>query len=287
MEDNIYISTVAFAKQDIESILKQAEVHQLNIEFSSGLPYNIEIENIFLQAAINRLPHNYFPAPAIPFVLNLASTNDQIRQRSIDMCKHGLELAKKAGSSFYAAHAGFCIDPDPAQLGKQLSVEVALDKEAHWKIFIASVKEVMQTAEVLNIPFLIENNVIAAFNITAANENPLFCCSADELLKLVAEIDNNLFGILLDTAHLKVSAKTLGLDAVHELKKLTPIIKAVHHSDNDGNRDSNDRIGEDYWCRSLLNNFKNHINVIEVKDITTEEVMYQKQLLTKFLTDES
>lgn len=274
-------------KQDIETVLALAAEHKLNIEFSSGLPYNSGMEEIFLSSAVKRLPHNYFPAPATPFVLNLASTNEQIRQLSIDMCKYGLELAKKAGSAFYAAHAGFCIDPDPAQLGKQLSVEVVLDKAIHWEIFIASVKQVMETAEALNIPFLIENNVIAAFNLTAAKENPLFCCSADELLKLVAEIDNSLFGILLDTAHLKVSAKTLGVDAVEELEKMIPVIKAVHHSDNDGTRDSNERINDNYWCRQLMKNFKDHLHVIEVKDIAIEEVIYQKKLLIKFLTHES
>jgi sugar phosphate isomerase/epimerase len=285
-KDSIYISTVAFAKQDINHILELAILHNLNIEFSSGLPYNKNNEHLFLRAPIKKLVHNYFPAPENPFVINLASSNESIRKKSIDMCCHGLELAKNTNSPHYSAHAGFCIDPDPHQLGEQLSVNATIDREKHWKLFISSIKEILKKAETLNTLFFIENNVIASFNLTASQESPLLCCSSFELMELYYTIEHKLFGVLLDTAHLKVSCQTLGLDKIEEFNKIMPVVKALHHSDNDGTKDTNNPINEFYWCKNLLENFKTKINVLEVKNLTVEEMKCQINLLYKFLNND-
>ena len=286
-KSNIFISTVAFRGKLIYEIIEIAKTHQLNIEFSSGLPYHHDMDNIFLKCPVNKLPHNYFPAPEVPFVLNLASTNTNIRKQSIEMCKKGITLAKEAGSLFYAAHAGFCIDPNPEELGRQLSVNVALDKNNHWDIFISSIKEILVHSERLQLPFIIENNVITEFNLTATLENPLFCCDSYELLKLNKVINNPLFGILLDTAHLKVSAKTLSLNLKDEFINLIPIVKAVHHSDNEGLKDSNNPFDEHYWCGRLLSRLNDIPHVIEVKDIEITQIKNQINLLQNFVQNES
>jgi sugar phosphate isomerase/epimerase len=283
--NNIFISTVAFAGMDIDSIITKALEHQLNIEFSSGLPYNADMGDIFLKAPIRRMPHNYFPAPADPFVLNLASGNNAIRQRSISMCRDGLHLAKGAGSPFYAAHAGFCIDPKPTQLGQQLAVDQYFDKNTHWEIFLRSVTEILEVADQLEMDFLIENNVIAQFNIAPNGMNPLFCCDTAEMSRLLEDIRHPRLGILLDTAHLKVSAITLGFDMKKAFKAVSHLIRGIHHSDNDGMVDNNQPLTANYWCGSLLQPFRNTTHVIEVKSLTIGEVFQQIALLQNFLTN--
>lgn len=282
MKDNIYISTVAFSKIPINKILETAESKGFNIEFSSGLPFNEKMVEIFLGSTLKRLPHNYFPAPLEPFVLNLASKDDSIRSRSINMCKDGLRYASEGSSNFYAAHAGFCIDPNPEQLGGQLNTTDSFNKEEHWNIFKESIFEILETASKFNVPFLIENNVIIKSNLMTNGVNPLFCCESSELLKLVKEINHPLFGVLLDTAHLKVSCNTLNLEKTTETQNLVSVIRALHHSDNDGLTDSNLKLSESYWFNEFLPLFKNLDNVIEVKNLSLEEIEEQEKLILKY-----
>ena len=77
------VSTLAFMGKQIEEIISIAQQNNYIIEFSSGLPFNENTTQLFLDAPIKKFAHNYFPAPKIPFVLNLASSNDEIRKTSI------------------------------------------------------------------------------------------------------------------------------------------------------------------------------------------------------------
>jgi hypothetical protein len=279
----IFVSTVAFKRHTIHEMIQTCVDKKWKLEFSSGLPFIETMEDIFVQAPVHRLPHNYFPAPRDPFVLNLASLNDSIRERSIQMCLNGLRLTKQSGGLFYAAHAGFCIDPSPDQLGRQLEIDIQFDKAQHWTIFTSSVKRVLEYAHFLDSLFLIENNVIASFNLTKEKQNPLFCCNALEMIQLINEIADPNLGILLDTAHLKVSANTLGNDPLTEMEQLLSVIKALHHSDNNGLTDSNDRLTNEYWCKELLPALGGKPHVIEVKDLSQEEIEDQIGLLSSFI----
>jgi hypothetical protein len=207
MESNIYISSLAFLGKPVEEIIEICENNNYNLEFSSGMPFNKSMTEIYLNTSIRRQPHNYFPDPKIPFVLNLASENDIIRNKSIDHCKKGLELAKHSNSPFYAAHAGFCIDPNPSELGKKISINEKINKEVSKDHFLNSISEILILADELEIDFLIENNVLAPFNFNG--ENPLLCCEFNDINWLFEEVKHLRFGLLLDTAHLKVSCKTL------------------------------------------------------------------------------
>lgn len=276
----IYTSTIAFAHLPIQEIIKLCAEHQILVEFSSGLPYNEQLEQYFIEYPYAKLSHNYFPAPKVPFVLNLASSNQDIRKRSIDHCINGLRLTKLANAPFYAAHAGFCIDPDPAKLGKKLNTSsLPINKHQHWELFIQSVQIILQEAQLLEVDFYIENNVIAAFNIDELGQNPLLCCDEKELTQLVKEINHDRFGILLDTAHLKVSAQTLNFDLTAAMQSLIPSIKAIHHSDNNGKVDSNDILPIYYWFLPYMFFFKNIIHVLEVKKLSLSELRKQHQLL--------
>ena len=107
MIQDIYISTIAFNSLNIEEAIAIAKNNNFALEFSSGIPFHPKMEDIYTNCTLRRIPHNYFPAPKMPFVLNLASTNNTIRELSIQHCIQGLKLAKKSNSPFYSAHFGF------------------------------------------------------------------------------------------------------------------------------------------------------------------------------------
>ncbi|MEQ9265261.1 MAG: TIM barrel protein [Balneolaceae bacterium] len=283
----IYISSTAFTKHSFEEIIHIAESNGINIEFSSNLPFHPKAYQLVIEAKINRLTHNYFPAPETPYVLNLASLNDEIREQSVNHCLKALEIAKKISAPFFAAHAGYCLDPDPNELGRSLKKEMGGTRENYWEAFIESVIKVERKAKELDVLFLIENNVLTSENYYSYNKiNPLLCCDPDEIAKLYSEVPSSYVGMLLDTAHLKVSSRTLNFDLGSSVDSIKPFIKAIHHSDNDGNVDSNGKLDENYWFGKFMSEFDELDHVVEVKNLSLGEIRNQKEILYKFLETE-
>ncbi len=278
----IYISTLAFKGKSPEAIIEIAKERNWSIEFTSSFPYIANIQDIYLNAPINRLAHNYFPPPQIPFVLNLASADEIIRNRSIEHCLNGLNICKKSDAPFFAAHAGFCVDPQPSQLGHKIAINGRIDREKHREIFISSLSTILEKASMLRVPFLIENNVIIDENITTSGENPLLCCENQEIRWLFSRINSPYLGLLLDTAHLKVSCNTLGIDKAIEIKHIKRFVGAIHHSDNDGLKDNNQPLQMNYWFLPYMKEFKNLTQVIEVRDIELKQIQEQINLLSDY-----
>ncbi len=280
MGNEIYISSLAFSGKPVEEMIATVKKHSWALEFSSGIPYRPEMESIYLDAPIKKIPHNYFPAPKEPFVLNLASINESIRNQSIAHCKKGLWLSQQSAAPFFSAHAGFCIDPDPNQLGRKIEYKQDFNKTENKRLFIESISTILQTAEELGVDFLIENNVIASFNLTASKDNPFLCCESAEIKWLFNKLNNSRLGLLLDTAHLKVSCQTLDLQIDKEIGNLLPFVKAIHHSDNEGLVDDNQELKNNYWFLPYMTTIDQSIvHVIEVKNISTNMIEKQINLL--------
>jgi len=278
MRGDIYVSSVAFAGMQAVDMIEIVRQNGWGLEFSSGMAYQADIEALYLEATVKRMPHNYFPAPKVPFVLNLASSDETIRSISVNHCLNGLRIAKRSNSPFFAAHAGFCIDPDPAQLGTEIPFNFHFDREKNKELFLKSIEEILITAEQLELTFLIENNVIAGFNYNN-NVNPFLCCESSEIEWLYNSFDNKLFGILLDTAHLKVSCHILGKDKVSEFKSIQSFVKGIHHSDNDGTKDDNSPLTNDYWFLPFMKESSHIPHVLEVKDLSISDVTEQIKYL--------
>lgn len=274
------VSTLAFESKPIEEIIEIATKNNFAIEFSSGIPYRDGLEKIFTESPIKKTAHNYFPAPQKAYVLNLASANHKTRRKSIEHCIRGMILSWEVGAPFFSAHAGFCIDPKPEELGNKLWRTENIDRNFHWELFTDSIREILARTTELSTKFLIENNVLAKMNLYDNGFNPLFCVDTEEILKLYSEIKDNKFGFLLDTAHLKVSANTLRFNRDEAIEKLHSIINCIHHSDNLGEQDNNLSLKKDYWFLKHQNKFKDICHVLEVKKITIEEINFQLSILT-------
>ncbi|MBO6516173.1 MAG: TIM barrel protein [Bacteroidia bacterium] len=274
----IYVSSLAFGKRTVKEISDLAIGQKLNLEFSSSLPYSSENEEVFFAHTGEKRIHNYFPAPEDPFVLNLASGNDEIRNRTIDHCMKAMDMTARAGTRYFSVHAGFCIDPQPGELGRPLNTSVDFDRTRHWKLFLSSVRLLLKRAVELDLELYIENNVLAGFNYTN-NINALFCCDSMEMESLISQIGHPRLGILLDTAHLKVSANTLNFDLDQAVQTVMPYVKVIHHSDNDGLTDTNQPFDEAYWFLSHMSDFERVDHVIEVRNIDSATIKQMSDLL--------
>jgi hypothetical protein len=73
----------------------------------------------------------------------------------------------------------------------------------------------------------------------------------------------------------------------YAIKKISPYVRAIHHSDNDGIFDTNNSIDENYWFWKYLKQFQNVYHILEVKNITVEQINKQMDLLLNKLHNES
>lgn len=273
------ISTTAFRGKPPEVAIEFARKRGYWLEFSSGMPHHPDMEAIFLSAQCNRLPHNYFPAPKEPFVLNLASLDPRTWETSVEHAKQGLRLAAQSGAPFYSLHAGFCLDPSPKSLGKKFGLEMQHPREDHWRRFLSAIDLLSEEASRRKVQILIENNVLAPFNVQPDGGNPLLCCDPQEILKLFSDRPGEHLALLLDTGHLLVSARTLGFDVDQAVRAIAPHVRALHHSDNNGAEDTNEPLSDRYWFLRHMYLFKNALHVLEVHDQTPEGIDRQYELL--------
>ena len=110
----IYLSSACSSNKKIGDAIREiARLGFKNIELTGGTQYYDEYETDLLRLQdkyhLNYLVHNYFPPPQEPFVLNLASPNPEIYQKSLQHCYNAIALAKKLGAKQLGFHAGFFI----------------------------------------------------------------------------------------------------------------------------------------------------------------------------------
>ena len=71
--------------------------------------------------------------------------------------------------------------------------------------------------------------------------------------KEIIEKTNDNVGLLIDVAHLKVSACSLDFSAEEYLQEFRSISSGYHLSDNNGLADDNNPVTEDSWFWPLIN----------------------------------
>lgn len=195
------------------------------------------------------LVHNYFPPPAESFVLNLASKSGQVREKSMGLVARAVNLCALLGAPFYSVHAGFVTDPTGHGTTSFIfpPPESPSERETALEWFVQSTQSAMKSARWAGVGILIENN-----GCSHELNGKLLLQSADEFLEFFSRYGANHPGILLDTGHLNVSARTLNFDPMDFVEQSAPHIRAFHVSDNDGTGDTGDPVREGSWALDVL-----------------------------------
>ena len=265
----IYISTSCVKNTKIkDSVQELAENDFQNIELSGGTEYYENFENDLLELkdkySLNYRCHNYFPPPKKPFVLNLASLNDETFQMSFDHLEKVIALSNRLGADKFAFHAGFFIDIRLSEIGKKLSRDNLFDKKEAVERFCNAYDVIKRKAK--NVSLFIENNVFSKTNAdTYDGENPFMMTNFDEYKSLKEKIN---FNLLLDIAHLKVSSKTLRLDWEEEFENMMSVSSYIHVSENDGFHDLNNQLTKSSSLLAMLeqSDTKNKDFTLEIYD---------------------
>ena len=274
----IYISTGGFNKKSVIEVIQLLSRNNIKaFELSGGIfTDNLESKLKILSNKFQFTVHNYFPPPKKPFVLNLASLNENIYQESVNHIKESIKLASFIKSPFYSFHAGFLIDPKVKELGKTIKNNNLYDRDKSLKRFIHSIKFLSKYASKYKIKLLVENNVITKSNISKFESNPLLMTDIKSTEEIVKKFDENLF-FLVDVAHLKVSSNTLNFDEREYLEIFKDKIGGYHLSDNNGLVDSNKEISKSSWFWPYLRNDLNYYT-LEVYDQNPKVLFSQLEL---------
>jgi len=250
-----------------------------NVELGPSQEYDEEIEE-FLTSIKNArfIVHNYFPAPQHPFILNLASSNNSIRERSIAQAKKSIELCHLLDSELFSVHAGFVTDPDFGTNHFNFgSLSGDADYETAFNNFVASIKELLDMAVPLGIKVAVENNVCPQ-----GMRGHLLLSEVPEFERLLTEAPSPNLGITLDLGHLNVSARSLGFDKDEFIRRIRGKVFAVHIHDNDATADSHEPLKEDSWILRVLarENFDEQIPIVlEAHHLTLNQISSQLDLI--------
>lgn len=236
----IYVSSSCIKNKKICDTVKTfAENNIYNIELSGGTDFYEHLEkdllNLKMDYGLNYIVHNYFPPPKKHFILNLASLDNNIWQKSLNFMKNSIELAIRLGAPAYGLHAGFFVNPKLNEIGKRFNKQSLFNKNESTIKFVKGYK-ILNDLYSDNIDLYIENNVISEENYKEFGVNPFMLTSFDDYNSLKKLLE---FNMLFDIGHMKVSAHTLSLNYKKEIDSHMAISKYIHVSDNNGKTDSN------------------------------------------------
>ncbi len=248
---SVFVSSACLPyTQPIGSRISLYQQYGLNA-IELGGRVSVTINNL---SQINRskarfLIHNYFPPPRNTFVLNLASSNDNIRRRSLDMVLKAIDLAARIGAAFYSVHAGFITDPVSFDGTGFVfpSPQTPDEAELAMNRFVETMKTVVEYAEQSQVGILVENNMCSD-----QSRGKLLLQTAEDFLSLFSILQSSFLGLLLDTGHLNISAHVLQFDRTSFVEQMSPYIRAIHIHDNDGTADRHQPIGPNSWVIDVL-----------------------------------
>lgn len=287
----IFVSTSCLkGEKSVKNILqKYSEVKIKNIELGSSHQYEngiLEFLQKYKQEHLaNFIIHGYFPPKKENFVINLASQNKSVLEKSIEHTKRAISLSHTLGSNLYSLHAGIRIDPSPERLGKPLyfKEKIASYKKA-FQTFIDSIQELCNYSLKRGVDISIENNVVSKYNLIDGKNQLLIMAEAEEFLELIRRVEKKNLGVLVDLGHLDVTSKTLDFDRNEFINMLKSYIKIFHLHGNDGYSDQHKSIAENSWALKILKKNNEPKIVIESYHKNIEEILEIKRSVENILS---
>jgi sugar phosphate isomerase/epimerase len=291
MNRTLYISTNCFEDRSPIGILTTVrQSGWTHVEFS-GIRASAK-EAILLcrqlrSEEVQVVLHNYFPPPEELFVLNLASRDSDLLGRSRRHCEEAILLSAELGAPFFAAHAGFVVDPPPSLLGDPEGLRrfcrerkgPRSEKEAN-EIFAESVSFLTDFGMRYDVRFLIENHVVEEGLDIDTARSLLLCLGADDFCQLAKKVGTESFGILLDVGHLRCTSRVLGFSKEGYCSTVSPWIRAFHLSDNDGCRDTHHPFDAQSWFLGIVRSRPHLAGTLEFNRCSPEELFTSIRLLT-------
>ena len=285
-KSEIFFSTGCLQGQTDERVQSLVRNGITSVELSGGPPV-ADPERFFqsLPDNLNVQLHNYFPPPLTPFVMNLCSPDQGIRDSSRQLARSAIQRTSDLGKKFYSLHAGFTADPVVADLGKTWSVRgTQLSMAEATAIFVREVTALANFAERLGVRLLVENNVLTAEMRDQFGLELLMMSTAGQIDETMQALDGAC-DLLLDAAHFQISCYATGVAVDEQFADLGTRPRAWHLSSNDGLADQNCALSGNEWFWRYIDSSAQFVT-LEVR-CTAEEARQQISLTESVLAQET
>ena len=243
----VFVSTGNFKMAPLEAVRWLRQEGVSCVELSGGTLVNDPMSG--LAAEVEHGPmqiHNYFPPRPHPFVFNLCDPDPAGRARSISLAQDAIKFGLTLGSTLYSFHAGFLGTPAVSDLGRTWGVTNRVCLDDGIELFVQSVAELSAFARERGVKLLIENNVLTLDNAEHNGRDILLMTNPQGIRDVLRALSPDV-RLLMDVAHLAVSAMSLGFEARQALVEIADLVGGYHLSENDGYIDSNEPVRQDSW----------------------------------------
>jgi len=271
----IFISTSCLKGENSKftpDVFKVLEVYKelgiRNIELGAAHNFIKNIKPLFeyqKQTDSGFIIHGFFPPLKTKFMINPASQNQKQLENTIRIAKNAIELCRKLDSELYSLHSGLVADVnfDDNPISEIISEKKATENT------INSLNIICDYASRYNVKIAIEN---------LWGLSPLK--NQNDFLNFLKEANQKNLGLLIDLGHLNISSKHNGFDKKSFIKKLQKHALEIHVHENDGTKDTHQKITN----KNILADFDKDIIkkiavTLEVQRLNKEEILQQKQFL--------
>ena len=287
---DFYLSTT-FCKDHprIDNILKYCTENGIyHIELGSNHAYEDNPASIVQRYPCQYLVHNYFPIPKESFVVNIASLNDDLYERSVSHVFAAIDFCSRIDAKLYTFHPGFLSDP-----GKSSSCSSNYDfqfkNEQIPELRYENAFERMLCAVKCIVAYAHEKNVRIAIETEGSvlHKNHLLMQYPKEFSRFFDIFSPQVIGINLNIGHLRLAANVFGFDIADFIDLISEHVVAMELSHNGGHYDEHLPLvdGEWYWDVIFDSRFTNAYKILEFRDTSIEDVLRNIKLADSILNN--
>lgn len=282
----VFVSTTFAPNQssvvDVVRLLSEHDI--FNIELGSIHRYEDGLSHKLQEMGCNYITHNFFPPISERLILNIASTDERIRQKSIEFIKHAIEFSERISADIYTIHPGFLIDPAGESSSDRnydfdFSPGLLPSYSRCFEVFFRSLSEIANYVEAKRITIAVETQG------SVSKKHFLLLSKPENFSTFLKENKNSKIGINLNFAHLNLAANALVFDKYKLVEMLKPMIVAVEVSHNEGLEDDHQALRADGWYKEVLNDgfFRKIPVIFEGRNLPISKVVRSYNLLRDIL----
>ena len=225
------------------------------------------------------LVHNYCPPAPVDLIINLASTNEEIRIASLNHALSCLEFASLIGASLYTVHPGFMAEPQTAI--RQENSQSAYDfqfaaQRTPLALAFAQMRKSLETllirANELGIDLAVESEGSLTHPGILLLETPA------EYQALQADFGWDL-GVNFNLAHSWFAAQRHGFTLGDLIIQLDGQIRAVEISHNQGHKDEHKPLQKNGHLLPFIDLLPNVPLILEFRDANQQDIANSIEIL--------
>ena len=286
----MFVSTTFLADETgIGDALAICAEHGLGaIELGSNHCYEPDPATVVERHPLRYLVHNYFPAPADPFVVNIASLDDDIYQRSLAHIGRSLEFCRRIGALLYTIHPGFLSDPSGPGRGTGnydfLFPEGPVDADVYERAYgrmLDALTWAVDRAAACRVRLALETEG------SMSRRDHLLLQRPHEYERLMKRFSPADLGINLNVGHLNLASAAFGFGADTFVDLIADYVVAIELSHNDGTADDHRPLQARAWYWRVITDtrFAQTYKILEFRNTAVGQVVSCADMVARSLSD--